>query len=377
MLNIDQIRWNRKTQEDGFTLLEVMVSILILMIITSVALGAVVFMARRQNTQAARSEMHTQVRDVTALMQQEMSQAGAVPPLAAPARTLTTAYLRNADLLPAALVPQPQNVSINSVAGIYTGQYLQVGVGASAELTHVLGVPGDSAGCTVPGLLPTQVCMVFTLPHAIGDPVQAGGVYVNGIVDTDGPTAALGCTNTFTNNGVTTGNTPLVADYYECNTLRMFGDFLGDGSLQLVEYICDPVTTHTLTRKVVTWTQGATAPAWNSATTADNIILDNVVYPPAGGTPACFTFTPQNTNGTYCCFFTNVQIRLTTRVIDPSLTTNPAAPVYAYETRSLLNVNPRNLVDGYAMATDGFSGRTQKKPTYLTTAGNGFIPTAY
>ena len=67
----------RKTQI-GFTLLETMVSLVILLGVSAVVLSGLVQMMKTQGTITNRTEMHTSVRAATELLQQEIGQAGKI-----------------------------------------------------------------------------------------------------------------------------------------------------------------------------------------------------------------------------------------------------------------------------------------------------------
>src|ERR1051325_10777877 len=75
-----------RKQQVGFTLLETMVALVILLGVSAVVLSGMVQMMMTQGTIANRTEMHTSVRAATELLQQEIGQAGKISlPATAPA----------------------------------------------------------------------------------------------------------------------------------------------------------------------------------------------------------------------------------------------------------------------------------------------------
>src|SRR5438034_7973272 len=72
----------KRKQQAGFTLLETMVSLFVLLAISAIVMNGMNQMMMTQGTIANRTEMHTSVRGATELLEQEIGQAGriAVPP---------------------------------------------------------------------------------------------------------------------------------------------------------------------------------------------------------------------------------------------------------------------------------------------------------
>src|SRR5260370_18524048 len=75
-----------RRQQSGFTLVEAMVSLMILLGVSAIVMTGMTQMMRTQGTVANRTEMHTNVRAATELLAQEVGQAGkmSLPPLAPP-----------------------------------------------------------------------------------------------------------------------------------------------------------------------------------------------------------------------------------------------------------------------------------------------------
>src|SRR5260370_23470060 len=67
-----------RKQETGFTLMETMVSLAIVLVVSGIVMDGMNQMMKTQGTIANRTEMHTSVRGATELMEQEIGQAGKV-----------------------------------------------------------------------------------------------------------------------------------------------------------------------------------------------------------------------------------------------------------------------------------------------------------
>src|SRR3954463_11288792 len=76
---IDTARVNpRFRSESGYSLLELLVSVAILMIVSGTALEGVFRLTKVSQTVSNRVEMHSGVRNATELLQQEVGQAGRI-----------------------------------------------------------------------------------------------------------------------------------------------------------------------------------------------------------------------------------------------------------------------------------------------------------
>src|ERR1700719_696141 len=68
--------WRRRPQ--GFSLLEMMVTLIILLAVTGIVTLAMMQMTKTQGSVANRTAMHSSVRSATELLQQEIGQAGKI-----------------------------------------------------------------------------------------------------------------------------------------------------------------------------------------------------------------------------------------------------------------------------------------------------------
>ena len=64
--------------EAGFTLIELLISMLVMMIISGVVVSSTMDLSKLGSSMTNRSDMHSGVRNATALLQQEVGQAGRI-----------------------------------------------------------------------------------------------------------------------------------------------------------------------------------------------------------------------------------------------------------------------------------------------------------
>ncbi len=303
--NFDAVRGRRRV---GFSLIEMLAAISILLIVSGVVMGGVVQMIRTQGSLVNRSALHSNVRSATELLQQEIGQAGTINlPAAA---TLQTAITSIAVLGSS----QTFTVVLSSVAGMYAGEQILVDAGSNQETVSISAV----------NTVTTSITADFYNPHAIGAPIAVHGAFAQGIVPTT------------TTNG-STGS-----------VLKLFGDINDDGNMVYIEYTCD-TTNHYLYRNSMAW-NAASKPAVTSA----NVLLANVQ--PNPGSQACFVYQQQVVgNDTYV---TDVAVTLTVQTQQKDPKTNQ----YQTETKALLNVSPRNIFDAWELASAGAGASFRVQP---------------
>ena len=297
---------HRVTHEAGFTLIELLVTMLVLLVVSGMVVGATIDLAHLGTTMNNRADMHAGLRNATALLQQEVGQAGRVT-LPAPVALVAPVGIGVA------------TIPVTSVAGMFVGERLRVGVGPNEETVTVTAL--NQAG--------NQVTANFLLPHAAGEPVSAVGALSAGIVPT---TLANGSTGT---------------------VLKIVGDVNADGNLVYVEYTCD-LATGRLLRNMMPF-DAAVKPA----VTVEQVLLDNLLPNPpnpGGGVPPCFTYEQRTFAGT--TYVIGVAIMTTVRTRARERMTNDFQVV----TKALLNVSPRNVVNAWQLASLGYTNRVQPLP---------------
>lgn len=291
--------------EAGFTIIEVMIAMLLLTVVTGAILQGTLGLTKVNDVVANRTEMHAGVRNATALLQQEVGQAGRI---ALPAGTaLAGAVVAN----PAAA----QTVAVApSTAGMFVGEHIVIGTGALKETVTLTAVNSGTA----------EITATFTLAHAATTPVSAPGGFAAGVIPTT----------------MANGSTPSV--------LKIIGDINGDGQMVYVEYTCN-TGAGLLYRNTMAFDAGA-----KPALTIEQVLIDNI-QPNPDGSP-CFTYDERPVNG--ATFVVGVAITLTVRTQDR----DPITGQFQTETKALLNVSPRNVFHAWQMASLGYDTRIQPLP---------------
>jgi prepilin-type N-terminal cleavage/methylation domain-containing protein len=290
----------RPQRDSGFSLPELLISLLVLSVIVGTVTQMSMQMSNSQRTMWNRAQMHSGVRGAIALLQQEVGQAGLIS-LGNDSVTLTTAAAFGS-----------QTVGVSSTASMFLGEKLIVGTGTLQETVEVSAVGSGT------------FTSVFTIPHAAGERVQVLGGFAQGILPPN----------------MTNGSTSTV--------LKMFGDVNDDGQMVYVEYTCSAVTGK-LSRNMIPW--NATS---KPALTAANVLLNNVVANP--GNAPCFSY--QTELVAPHLFVTAIAVTLSVQTQD----IDPVTRSYQIETKTLLNVSPRNVFNTWQLASTGDMRRVQVIP---------------
>jgi prepilin-type N-terminal cleavage/methylation domain-containing protein len=317
----------------GFSLLETMVAMAVLLGVGGIVMSGMVQLMRTQATIANRTEMHSSVRSATELLQQEIGQAGKVS-MADPTVNVTMgAVLAGSHPIAFNTVPAPK---------VYPNEYLTIDVGSNQETVQVTGALGSPSA-------------TFLKAHPLAaTPVFVLGAFSTGVVP---PTAAPA---SFVNGS--TGN-----------TLKLYGDINGDGNMVYVEYTvgdangtpwanCSGAQANPgfLYRHQMPYDQAAA----KTANDQTMVLLNNVLPNPndAGGNAVpCFSYQVQSL-GTSGYAVVNVAVTLTVRTQNRDQQTG----VYQPETKALLNIGPRNVVEVYDTASLTDPLRAQPMPTTVT-----------
>jgi prepilin-type N-terminal cleavage/methylation domain-containing protein len=300
-------RLDLNRDESGFTLIELMVSVAVLMVISALMMKGTLDMSRLSFQQSNESEMQTGIRNATALLQQEVGQAGrmALPPGASLTSSVTAVGMHSPTVTPAALAP------------IFPGMRLMVGAGPSQEIVTVVAVSA------------TQITANFSMTHASGEPIRPAGGFARGVIPT---TDADGSTD---------------------SVLKIVGDVNSDGSLMYVEYTCD-WTAGRLYRNMMAY-DVTTKPALS----VEQVLLDNLLPNPPdpdGTIPPCFTYEEVVVANTP--YVINVAIMTTVRTHKR----HPITGEFQTVTKALLNVAPRNVFHAWQIASLGYTDRIQPLP---------------
>jgi prepilin-type N-terminal cleavage/methylation domain-containing protein len=295
----------RRTSGDaGFTLIELMVAMLVLMVVSGTVIKGVLDMSNTHNTIMNRTDMHAGVRNATQLLSQEVGQAGRIS-------------LPGAVTLTAATAVGATTATVSSTAEMFVGERLLIDAGTNSETVTVTAIAGNQL---------TVAAMGFA--HAAGVPISATGGFAAGVVPS---TTANGSSAT---------------------RLKIFGDINGNGNMVYVEYWCDTANGR-LYRNAMPFNAGA-KPAY----TVDMVLIDNIL-PNPGGTP-CFTYQIQSAGGVD--YVVDVAITLTVRTQNRDVNTRD----FQTESKALLNVSPRNVFNVWQLAGLGVTKRVQPTPATVT-----------
>jgi prepilin-type N-terminal cleavage/methylation domain-containing protein len=244
----------RRTQQSGFTLLEMLISLALILVLSGSILGGMGDMQKTYRHNEIRSVLNGQMRAVLEMMAQEVGQAG----LPASGMAGNTIYTGSGAAGAAATVTQAvtttgsQTVTVVAGATVQTNQVVIADAGNSAEAITILNTTANSSNQII------QITAVFQKTHASGFMLYPHGVYPGGIAFQTTPTQLNGAYS----------NTSLIA----------VGDINGTGNLSIVEYSC-PVTNPALT--------GGTLPTTgNLATVKDS---NNVQWGPLIRTEYVYT----------------------------------------------------------------------------------------
>jgi len=305
----------------GFSLLEMMISIFLLIGVAGVVMSGMMQTTRTEGTVENRTEMHASVRSATELMQQEIGQAGRVslPPVANCCQMTTAVTTTGA--------PTTATLTTGLGAGMFVGEYLVVDAGINQETVQVSAISGDT------------ITAIFGLTHPTAPvPVAVQGGFGTGIV----PESANPYNMTNGSDGT---------------HLKLYGDINGDGNMVYVEYVCDYANSGNLYRSVTSFSAGTIV--------AKQILLPNLASSGNPNNTPCFVYQerPINCNSTASnpCFVSDVAVTLTVQTQQP----DPFTGLYQKETKALLNVSPRNVFDAYDLSTLS-NNRVQPMPSTVT-----------
>ncbi len=295
----------RHRAEKGFSLLELMVSTVIMMVVAGGVFQALNYYQKTYQRTESSADMHDNLRSAIDLIIQEAGQAGSLNL----GTTLGTRNLPNGVPIGS---PVAQLVTVSDTTGIFAGEKLLVDAGPSQELVTVTVVGANS------------ITGVFANNHNALAQVNAIGVFPEGIL------------------GTSTGT-----------KLQLFGDLNGDGTLVYVEYTCNYVAggPGTFTRSVTPVGLGAINPA--------DVLVDNLIPNPDGS--PCFQYPAAPPVVAGFMFINQVGVTLTVQTATrDALTEN-----FLTMTKSALDIVPRNIQMGLDMANAGWVRRLQSKPNQM------------
>ena len=293
--------------EAGFSLVEVMVTTLILSTVSAVVITGVLNLSQLSGTVTNRTQMFAGVRNATALLEQEVGQAGRI-------------VLPAAVKLTGAVAAGANPVSVSSTEGMFVGEKLVIGTGQFTETVTLTAVGGGT------------ITAAFLNAHGPDEPVLVLGAFAWGVVppvDSTGNAEPDGSTGTL---------------------LKIFGDINGTGKMVYVEYTCD-VDNARLYRHQMDWN----LPAGDKEDPGvEDILIENIQKNP-NDTP-CFSYQTKVVNTQV--FVVGVAITLTVE----SQEKDPVTGEFQRESKALLNVAPRNVFNAWQLASLDIDNRVQSTP---------------
>ncbi len=188
---------------EGFSLLEVLVSVMIITILMSAVFQFLRFNQQRYRGDQLLAERNQGARSALELMTQELQQAGHNPNFTTN-KTLTAAVASTGGLV---------DVPVSNTTGIFYGNLIEIGSSSTDPDRETVEVKGD----TTHAISSTSFPAIITMSHASGQPVFSRSLpFPNGILYN---AAAVG-----TNQSV------------NVNTIQYYGDIEGNGTLRYGEY---------------------------------------------------------------------------------------------------------------------------------------------
>jgi type II secretory pathway pseudopilin PulG len=242
------------TRNEGFSLLELLISLATLMTVSASAFEVLSYYQKAYVSTEMRADVHSGIRAALALMTQEITQAGS---LSFTQKTTQASVSNNVN---------PQSVALNQAADdIFNGEKLLVDTGSSQEVVSVTSHTS------------TSITGIFAKDHNTGTIITAPGVFPEGILPSSSATQ-----------------------------LRLVGDLNGDGNLVYGYYDCS-TTTGNLSR----YMNKVSAPGVNSS----QLLMDHVVSNP--GSTACFQYTTTTVRGFTFVTGVAITISVQTSTSDP------------------------------------------------------------
>ena len=293
---------DEKKKSRGFSLMEVMISLLVLLVVSGAAFRALTYYQRSYGSSRMKAVMHEGVRGAVELISQEVGQAGLLDFTTQTTSTAITASLT------------AQTVGVTSVNSIFVGEILIIDTSTGEERVTVTALD------TVAG----TITAVFLNSHPANTVVRGYGIFYQGILSSS-----------------------------DGNNLKIFGDINGDGSITYVKYTCD-TSAGTLSRSMTVVTPTTTALSLN----ASDVLVNNLTVNPGG--VACFQYPTPIIAGPYT-FVPSVAVTLSARTSK----VDPQTKQYVTMTKSFLNLAPRNVLAGKELALSGSQTRLQLTPSNI------------
>jgi prepilin-type N-terminal cleavage/methylation domain-containing protein len=202
-------------KQSGFSLLELLVAVTILVIVAGAVMAGMISTTRSQSSVMNRTQLHASVRNATELMEQEIGQAGKLG--ASPGLQFSTAVAAIGSTSPTITT-----TSGTATTGLYVGEQLVVDPSTTNEETVTISAIPSS----------TSITATFANTHPANTPVLVLGGFASGIIPPDTSSKYVFSGTGTANTTLTTGTT---GQSSSGSTLKLYGD-INSVSLRLHRY---------------------------------------------------------------------------------------------------------------------------------------------
>src|SRR5438045_6393243 len=201
--------YSRTNRQKGFSLLELMVSVAILVIVAGTVMMGMIRMTWSESTIMNRTQMHSSVRNATELMQQDIGQAGRLG--SAPGLQMTTAVAGGAAASTVTLTTTSTGTNAMSPTDdMYAGEQLVIDPSTTNEET-----------VTITAKTATTITAVYANAHTANVPVLVLGGFASGIVPPDTSSMYVLTGNSAAHTTLTTGTGGTASTG---SVLKLYGD---------------------------------------------------------------------------------------------------------------------------------------------------------
>ena len=344
--------------ENGFSLLEMMISLAVLLIIAGAVIATMANAQQGYRRSELRVGLEQNLRAALELMTQEISQAGLQPSgvdgdgLGLPLATVSASACSGTPLTCITGNTAAQWVPVSTVAGLYVREYIRIGAGpgpdcynpppssttTECEYVQITAINGSASPPQIQAIILKNHTSTNTSLYPV--PIYGLGAYPQGVLP-PGTTQSGGSTS---------------------SQLELIGDITGAGnSLLLVKYTCPTVAGGPFSRTVYTVGPASTTQI-SSVNLIDNVaVQDNVIqcwftYPPSASWPSVSVPACDGTSTEQVITSVGLTITANSKMPDPK--TGQVISI----TKSFLNIQPRNVISALTAASGTVANELQSNP---------------
>jgi prepilin-type N-terminal cleavage/methylation domain-containing protein len=288
---------NMHRNSRGFTLLEMLISMAIFLIISGAVLAGMSGLQANFRKTEIRTTMQQRMRGAMELMAQEIGQAGLQASTIEGDNVVTTAGSPY-QITSAVTTTGLQTVTLNTLSGVYVGQWLQVDGGSNQDAIQI----------TAKNTSNNQITAIFGTTHAVNTPAYPMGVFPHGVV----------------------------IEQTNSSKLSIFGDINGSGNgLYAVEYLCPTSFPGSLTR--IEWNLLSTPLTATAYPLIDNVTACSFIWNTSPD-----TVTLPNGAGANVTYSMITQVGFTITVTENPTVSGSNQTISI--TKSYSNIQPRNII---------------------------------